>query len=101
MEHEAGTTSTGQATYGPHRRPTARERCLFQRMQAFEDAIAYRRARGKAPCPDCAAAEPGEKCDDHACDLGLIDGYAQEIERSASALDALAADRSVRTRLAS
>ena len=39
------------------------------------DAIAYRRARVTAPCPDCTAS--GQKCDDHACDLDLIAAYQQ------------------------
>jgi hypothetical protein len=49
----------------------------FQRLQALEDAIAYRRARVAVPCPDCGAAGPGGRCDDHACDLHLIAGYQQ------------------------
>jgi hypothetical protein len=44
-----------------------------QPLQALEDAIAYRRARVTAPCPDCAAR--GQMCDDHACDLDLIAAY--------------------------
>lgn len=51
------------------------ERGRFQRLQALEDAIAYRRARVTAPCPDCALAAPGRKCDDHARDLELIAEY--------------------------
>jgi hypothetical protein len=47
----------------------------FQYLQALEDAIAYRRARAAAPCPDCMASGPA--CDDHACDLHLIAGYQQ------------------------
>jgi hypothetical protein len=47
----------------------------FQHLQALEDAIAYRRARVSAPCPDCTAS--GQKCDDHACDLNLIAAYQQ------------------------
>lgn len=48
----------------------------FQLLQALEDAIAYRRARVSAPCPDCQAA-PQQHCDDHARDLGLIADYRQ------------------------
>jgi hypothetical protein len=70
-------------------------------MQAFEDAIAYRRARVAAECTDCMAAEPGEKCDDHARDLDLIGEYAQEIDRSSRALDAHAGDGANDLRLAS
>ena len=47
----------------------------FQHLQALEDAIAYRRARAAAPCPDCTATGP--RCDDHACDLQLIAAYQQ------------------------
>ena len=47
----------------------------FQHLQALEDAIAYRRARAAAPCPDCTA--DGRRCDDHACDLHLIAAYQQ------------------------
>jgi len=49
------------------------ERDWFQQLQALEDAIAYRRARAAAPCPDCTAS--GHRCDDHACDLDLIADY--------------------------
>jgi hypothetical protein len=49
------------------------ERGWFQHLQALEDALAYRRARVTAPCPDCAASN--QKCDDHACDLDLIAAY--------------------------
>jgi hypothetical protein len=52
---------------------TATVRAQCQRLQALEDAIAYRRARVSAPCPDCTAS--GQKCDDHACDLNLIAVY--------------------------
>ena len=51
------------------------ERGWFQHLQALEDAIAYRRARVTAPCPDCT--DSGHKCDDHACDLDLIADYQQ------------------------
>jgi hypothetical protein len=51
------------------------ERRWFQHLQALEDAIAYRRARITAPCPDCTAS--GHRCDDHACDLDLIADYQQ------------------------
>ena|ERR1039457_77740 len=44
----------------------------FQRLQAFEDAVAYRRARADAPCPDCGPAASGRRCDDHGRDLDLI-----------------------------
>ena len=53
------------------------EQGWFQRLQALEDAIAYRQARIAVPCPDCQAAVPGGQCDDHACDVHLIAGYQQ------------------------
>jgi hypothetical protein len=56
-----------------HRPITATVQADCQRLQALEDAIAYRRARVTAPCPDCTAN--GQKCDDHACDLNLIAAY--------------------------
>jgi hypothetical protein len=58
------------------------DRGLFQRMQAFEDAVDYRRARVTAPCRDCGAAAPGEKCDDHSRDLELIAEYREAMRRS-------------------
>jgi hypothetical protein len=51
------------------------ERGRFQRLQALEDAIAYRRARVSGPCPHCGPAPLGRKCDDHARDLELIAEY--------------------------
>jgi len=55
------------------------ERIRFQRLQALEDAIAYRRARVAAPCPDCLACAAGRRCDDHARDLELIAEYQQTV----------------------
>jgi hypothetical protein len=52
---------------------TAAERARFQQLQAFEDAIAYRRARLAEPCQDCGPA----RCDDHATDASLITAYQQ------------------------
>lgn len=54
---------------------TAAVRAECQHLQTLEDAIAYRRARVSAPCPDCTASGP--MCDDHACDLDLIAAYQQ------------------------
>jgi hypothetical protein len=51
----------------------------FARMQALEDAIAFRQARAARPCRACRAAGEGERCDDHARDLGLIASYRQAI----------------------
>jgi hypothetical protein len=53
------------------------ERGWFQHLQALQDAIAYRRARVTAPCPECTAI--GHRCDDHACDLDLIADYQQTV----------------------
>ncbi len=52
--------------------PTPAQKTHFNRAQAFEDAIAYRRARLAAPCPHCATQR---RCDDHATDLDLIATY--------------------------
>jgi hypothetical protein len=56
-----------------HRDIPATVRAECQHLQALEDAIAYRRARFSAQCPDCTA--DGHMCDDHACDLDLIAAY--------------------------
>jgi hypothetical protein len=63
--------------------------CRFMRLQALDDAIAYRAARATAPCPDCG---PQARCDDHACDADLITSYqataralVAEIEHARSA----------------
>jgi hypothetical protein len=64
-----------------HRGVGVAERRRLQRLQALEDAIAYRQARVTAPCPDCGAAAPGRRCDDHARDLELIAEYRQTIHR--------------------
>jgi hypothetical protein len=56
-----------------HHTITATVQAECQQLQALEDAIAYRRARVTAPCPDCAARD--QMCDDHACDLNLIVAY--------------------------
>ena len=61
-------------------------------MQALDDAIAFRRARLDAPCPDCAPARP---CPDHSCDARLISSYQQrhhaEYLQVCAALDLAAA----------
>lgn len=67
------------------------ERGRFQRLQALEDAIAYRRARVSVPCGDCEAAGPDQKCDDHARDLQLIAEYLDTVERSVLLLSRAAA----------
>ena len=61
----------------------------FQRLQAFEDAVAYRRARADAPCPDCGPAASGRRCDDHGRDLDLIDEYLRTIHLTTEYLRAL------------
>jgi hypothetical protein len=101
MDHEPATTRTQHRARAPRRRPGVRERRQFQRLQAFEDAIAYRQARAMAPCRDCRAAGPSQKCDDHARDLELIDEYVHEIERSVRALGARTAGTPARPALAS
>lgn len=58
------------------------DRGRFQRLQALEDAIAYRRARLSAPCAECEAAGPGRKCLDHARDADLIAEYLQAVQSS-------------------
>jgi hypothetical protein len=47
----------------------------FQELQGLDDAIAFRMARLTQPCPDCDLAE--DRCDDHSCDVALVDGYRQ------------------------
>jgi hypothetical protein len=64
----------------------------FLRLQALDDAIAYRRARVAAACPDCGPGTDGPRCDDHACDLSLISAY------QAAALDFTAEITSARRR---
>jgi hypothetical protein len=56
-------------------RPAVSTTTSFQRLQALDDAIAYRRARVAAPCPDCGLGPGGHRCDDHACDMTLIAAY--------------------------
>jgi hypothetical protein len=50
---------------------TPAERACFLRLQALEDAIAYRLARLAVSCPGCGV----HRCDDHAVDVILIAGY--------------------------
>jgi hypothetical protein len=68
-------TGTGSPIPRPEEFPslTPAERAWFNLMQAYADAITYRRRRLAAPCPDCGP----ERCDDHACDLRLITCYQQ------------------------
>jgi hypothetical protein len=68
------------------------ERRLFQRMQALEDAIAYRNARIATPCPNCQPA-PGPRCDDHGCDLDLIGEYQRTLHQTAGYLQRIHAGR--------
>ena len=72
-----------------HRGVGLPERCWFQRLQAFEDAVAYRRARVDAPCPDCGPAASGGRCDDHGRDLDLIDEYLRTIHLTTECLRVL------------
>lgn len=54
------------------------ERNRLNQAQAYEDAIAYRRARLAAPCPHCGP----HRCDDHATDVDLIASYRQGHRRA-------------------
>jgi hypothetical protein len=63
------------------------ERRLFQRLQALEDAIAYRKERAAAPCPVCEAG-PGQ-CDDHGRDLDLIAAYQRTHHQTSARLRAI------------
>ncbi len=69
-----------------HRNLTSkRERARFQFMQALADAIEFRRARAAESCPDCG---PGKRrCDDHACDLMLIEDYRRSLAAVTSGTD--------------
>jgi hypothetical protein len=60
---------------------SAAERDRFIQAQAYEDAIAYRRARLAAPCPDCGP----RRCDDHATDIDLITWYQHGHRRALTA----------------
>jgi hypothetical protein len=62
---------TGTQQTGPGLAPAARAR--FQRLQAYEDAIAYSTARLVTPCPGCGET----RCDEHATDADLITAYRQ------------------------
>jgi hypothetical protein len=55
---------------------------LLNRMQGFDDAIAWRRARTAEPCPDCDLEPDGERCDDHAVDLALIATYERRLREA-------------------
>jgi Histidine kinase-like ATPase domain len=76
-----GAGAAQRGADAPYRPIPAMRRALFQRMQAFEDATAYRQARVALPCPACVAGEPGRRCDDHARDLELIAGYSEALQR--------------------
>jgi len=58
----------------------------FQRLQALEDAIKFRRARAAEPCGDCATA-PGGRCEDHGRDLDLISEYEHAARRLGAGQD--------------
>jgi hypothetical protein len=53
------------------------ERARFRQAQAYEDAIAYRRARLATACPACGPA----RCDAHAADAALIRAYQRAATR--------------------
>jgi hypothetical protein len=62
-------------------------RARLTQAQAYEDAIAYRRARLAAPCPDCGPT----RCDDHTTDVDLITWYEQGHRRTLAATGGWAA----------
>lgn len=70
----------------------------YQFLQALGDAIAYRQSRLAAPCTDCAAT-PGQRCDDHACDLKLITDYHRAAQATGTALDRARAAEKTRWRI--
>jgi hypothetical protein len=84
----AGTGDRGQrggsVAAQRHRKFGVIERRLFQRLQALEDAITYRRARIAAPCPDCWPS-PDSRCDDHCRDVELIREYLRTSYQTSSA----------------
>ena len=62
----------------PSLSPASRAR--LTQAQAYEDAIAYRRARLRQHCPACGTG----RCDDHATDADLITAYQQGRRRALS-----------------
>lgn len=60
-------------------RLAALERGTFQRLQALEDAICFRRACLSVPCSGCTA--PGWECDEHRRDRELIAEYQLAIRQ--------------------
>ena len=58
------------------------DRDRFSQAQAYEDAIAYRRARLAAPCPHCRSRT---RCDEHAADATLIASYQHAHHRTLAA----------------
>lgn len=69
-----------------HRSSAVRQRAGFQRLQALEDAIAYRAARLAALCPACGHLPGDQRCDEHARDLELIDEYWAAATAASAAL---------------
>jgi hypothetical protein len=59
---------------------TEQERAWFNLLQALDDAIAYRTARLARHCPDCRRGTDESRCDDHACDVGLLASYQRRAE---------------------
>jgi hypothetical protein len=66
---------------------------LFRQSQAFEDAIAFRRARAGTYCADCDDQPGGSRCDDHARDLALIASYAEDARAVSAAIDQFTSGR--------
>jgi hypothetical protein len=77
-----GQAITATPTATPSTTPA--ERACFLRLQALEDAIAYRLARLAAPCPGCGP----QHCDDHAVDVTLIAAYREATHQTALVLHA-------------
>jgi hypothetical protein len=88
--HERRECPAVDVCWSVRQRPVAAGTASFQWPQALDDAIAYRRARVVAPCPDCDSGLVVTRCDDHACDMMLIAAYhrvAQAAVRRSRARD--------------
>jgi hypothetical protein len=55
----------------------------FAHLQVIDDAIDFRQARLAIRCLDC---RPGARCDDHACDVELLQVYRQMAWAAADAV---------------
>jgi hypothetical protein len=93
----AGRSQFSGSPADPHRNPEGgtllmltqvMERGRSRRLQALEDAVAYRRSRLAAPCWECRSAGPGRRCEEHSADIRLIAGYLRDIHRAGLVLGA-------------